>query len=74
MIFAKCRWRRGLLLPAELAGKIEAVGNAADSGAEMLACSEQEMEHAQQLVSKIEFMELASVPEFQRCFARNMRF
>lgn len=62
------------LLPAELAGRVEAVGNAAGSGAKMLACSEQELEHVQQLVSKIEFMELASVPGFQRSFARNMRF
>ncbi len=62
------------LLPAELEGKIQAVGNAAGSGAKMIACHAQELEHAQQLVSKTELLELAAVPGFQRCFARNMRF
>lgn len=62
------------LLPAALKGKTEAVGNAAGSGAKMLAAHGQALAHAQQLVSRIEFIELASVPEFQRCFAKNMRF
>lgn len=62
------------LLPATLKEKIQAVGNAAGSGAKLLACNAQELLHAQQLVSQIEFIELAAVPGFQRCFAKNMRF
>ena len=62
------------LLPAALAGKITAVGNAAGSGAKLLARSARALDHAQQLVSRIEFLELAALPDFQRCFAKNMRF
>lgn len=62
------------LLPAELEGKITAVGNAAGSGAKRLARSEAELAHVQALVSQIEFLELAAMPEFRRCFAQNMRF
>lgn len=62
------------LLPPALRGKIRAVGNAAGSGAKWLACRAQEAEHAQLLASRIEFIELAAIPEFPRCFAKNMRF
>lgn len=62
------------LLPRELSGKITAVGNAAGSGAKLLACDAGALRRAQQLVSRIESIELALLPEFQRCFARNMRF
>lgn len=62
------------LLPGVLEEKIEAVGNAAGSGAKILACSRQALHQTQELVRQTEFLELASVPEFQRCFAQNMRF
>lgn len=62
------------LLPAELKGKTKAVGNAAGSGAKLLACHTAQLDHAQQLVSQIEFIELATVPGFQRYFGKNMRF
>ena len=62
------------LLPAELAGKIQAVGNCAGSGAKLLACSTQESARAQQLASQVEFIELAALPDFRRCFAKNTRF
>lgn len=62
------------LLPSGLEAKITAVGNAAGSGAKMLACSSQELHLAQGLVKQVELIELASVPAFQRCFAQNMRF
>lgn len=62
------------LLPPVLKGKITAVGNAAGSGAKLLASNARQLRHAQQLVSQIEFIELAAVPGFQRCFAKNMRF
>lgn len=65
---------RAGLLPQELAGKIQAIGNAAGSGAKMLACDPSALEYAQALVEKTEFLELASVPDFQHCFAENMRF
>ncbi len=62
------------LLPAELLEKITAVGNAAGSGAKMMACSKDEFARTDELISHIEFIELASLPDFQREFAKNMRF
>lgn len=62
------------LLPSVLGPKITAVGNAAGSGAKILACSEQALYRAQDLVKQTEFIELASAADFQRCFAQNMRF
>ena len=62
------------LLPAELADKIKPVGNAAGSGAKLLACNQEELALTNQLINRIAFLELASLPDFQREFAKNMRF
>ena len=62
------------LLPRALSGKIVAVGNAAGSGAKLMACNKEEFARTQELIKRIEFLELASLPKFQRTFARNMRF
>lgn len=62
------------LLPPILENRITAIGNAAGSGAKLLACDCNALAHAQQITERIEFLELATVPSFQRCFARNMRF
>ncbi len=62
------------LLPEELADRIEAVGNAALSGAKILACDQKMLPFSQNLTEKIQFLELASLPEFSRTFALSMRF
>ena len=62
------------LLPSLPESKITAVGNAAGSGAQILAYNEQAFGLAQTLVDQVEFIELASLPSFGRCFAQNMRF
>ena len=62
------------LLPSVLESKIAAVGNAAGSGAKLLGCNDQALYMAQELIKQVEFIELASVSDFQRLFARNMRF
>lgn len=62
------------LLPEELLDRIEAVGNAAGSGAKMLACDRQLLPLAQELTKKIEFLELASLADFSRTFAKAMNF
>ncbi|MBQ2085102.1 MAG: DUF4445 domain-containing protein, partial [Oscillospiraceae bacterium] len=62
------------LLPEELKGRITAVGNAAGSGAKLLACDKAEIQRTQELRSKIEFLELASLKEFSGTFARAMNF
>ena len=62
------------LLPRALSGKSTAIGNAAGSGAKLMACNKEEFARTQELIKRIEFLELASLPKFQRTFARNMRF
>ncbi len=62
------------LLPEELRGRITAVGNAAGTGAKMLACDRNELARSQRLKEKIEFLELASLPDFSGAFARAMNF
>ena len=62
------------LLPEELLDRIEAVGNAAGSGAKMLACDKELLPLTEKLTRKIEFLELASLPEFSRTFAKAMNF
>ncbi len=62
------------LLPPELIAKIKPVGNAAGSGAKLLACSQEELNRTDQLIRHIDFLELASLPDFQHEFAKNMRF
>ena len=62
------------LLPVELEEKIQSVGNAAGSGAMAMAISKQQFALAGSLSCQIEFLELASAPGFQRCFATQMRF
>jgi len=62
------------LLPPVLHDRIRAVGNAAGSGARRLACNKRELDRAQRVVETAEFLELAALPGFQRCFAKNMEF
>lgn len=60
------------LLPQELLEKAQAIGNAAGSGAKRAARSRKAFEHTQELAREIEFLELASLPDFQHEFARGM--
>ena len=62
------------LLPCALETKITAVGNAAGTGAKILACNRQAMSLAQSLIQQVEALELASIPAFQRSFAKHMYF
>lgn len=62
------------LLPGELSGKIRAIGNAAGEGAKLLALQPDQLALSQTLTEKIEFLELANAPLFQRRFAQCMRF
>ena len=62
------------ILPSVLESKISAVGNAAGSGAKMLACNDLVLSITQKLTQQVEFIELASISNFSRCFAQNMRF
>lgn len=62
------------LLPEALQGKSQPIGNAALRGAVMLGCDEKVFFGSQDLLPCIEFLELATLPGFQYCFAKNMRF
>lgn len=62
------------LIPSELQGRIRAVGNTAGAGAKQMACSETAFRHTQDLLDRIEFLELADLPDFMSCFAKNMNF
>lgn len=62
------------LIPEIPVEKIHAVGNAAGGGAKIMACNDDRFQSTDRLVSEIEFLELASLPAFQSCFARNMMF
>ena len=62
------------LLPRALQGRIQAVGNAAGSGAKAMARSKAEFMKTDVLRERIQALELGSVPGFQHEFAKQMRF
>lgn len=62
------------LLPPELEGKITAVGNAAGSGSKMMASSVEEFSLAGDLVDRIQFLELADLPNFMSTYGKQMNF
>jgi uncharacterized 2Fe-2S/4Fe-4S cluster protein (DUF4445 family) len=65
--------RMGLLQPV-LLDKVTAIGNAAGSGAQLLATDKTAPGCAENLAQSVEFVELAALPRFSRCFAKNMEF
>ena len=62
------------LLPPELSGRITAVGNAAGTGAKMLVRDGVLLTRSQTLAEMIEFLELASLADFPKTFAKSMTF
>lgn len=62
------------LIPPYLLSKIIPVGNAAGSGVKMAAVSKAAMARAEQLAATTEFLELASLPEFQDEYVDRMAF
>jgi len=62
------------LIPPCLLSKIVPIGNAAGEGAKLAALSEAEFEYSRQLASGTEFLELASLHEFQDCYVDCLGF
>ncbi len=62
------------MIPPVLLDRIVPVGNAAGEGAKMSALSEKEFERAAQLATRTQFLELASLPEFQDCYVDYLSF
>lgn len=62
------------MIPPVLLDKIQPIGNAAGEGAKMCALSQAEFENSRALASDCEFLELASMPEFQDYYVDCLSF
>lgn len=71
---ASMQWIRIFPLHFPQRAKITAAGNIAGSGSKMLALNKEQLALPQKLVTQVKFLELASLPAFQRTFAKNMSF
>ena len=62
------------MIPPVLLDRIVPIGNAAGEGAKMSALSQNEFERVAQLAEGTQFLELASLPEFQDCYVDYLSF
>lgn len=62
------------LIPEELFPKIKAIGNAAGEGAKRVLRDEAQWKLASEMVPAIDFLELASMPEFQDSYVDQLEF
>ena len=62
------------MIPGCLLEHIRPIGNAAGMGAEMCAVSRETFLYSQKQAEETQFLELASVPEFQDCFVDALDF
>ncbi|MBR6513028.1 MAG: DUF4445 domain-containing protein [Clostridia bacterium] len=62
------------LIPQELLDRIVPVGNAAGEGSKNCLVSKDEYAHASEIAKKAEFIELASHPNFQQLFIKQLDF
>lgn len=62
------------MIPWNLLSRIVPVGNAAGEGAKIALLNSQERGEMNTLMRKIEFVELATSPEFQDCFVDELNF
>ena len=62
------------MIPPVLLDKITPIGNAAGEGAKLCALSREEFAYSQKLAKETEFLELASLPNFQDCYVDALEF
>ena len=62
------------LLPMELSDRIIPVGNAAGEGAKLAVADPEQFDLAGRLMNEVEFLELASDPDFQDVFVEQLMF
>lgn len=62
------------LIPDVLQCKIRPIGNAAGSGAQICALNRHVFEHTSVIAAQTEYLELASLPEFQDCYVDCLLF
>jgi uncharacterized 2Fe-2S/4Fe-4S cluster protein (DUF4445 family) len=62
------------MIPPVLQERIVPIGNAAGAGAKLCALSREEFAYSQKLAKETEFLELASLPQFQDCYVDALEF
>jgi uncharacterized 2Fe-2S/4Fe-4S cluster protein (DUF4445 family) len=62
------------MIPPSLEGKIRPIGNAAGEGAKLCALSAAEFDYSKTLAAGTEFLELASLRQFQNRFIGCLNF
>jgi len=62
------------MIPPVLLNRIVPIGNAAGEGAKLCALSREEYLYSQKLAKETEFLELASLPNFQDCYVDALEF
>jgi uncharacterized 2Fe-2S/4Fe-4S cluster protein (DUF4445 family) len=62
------------MIPPVLGNRIVLIGNAAGEGAKLCALSREEFAYSQCLAAETEFLELASLPQFQDCYIDMLEF
>ena len=62
------------MIPPVLQDRVIPIGNAAGEGAKLCALSRKEFEYSQRLAKETEFLELASLPQFQDCYVDALLF
>ncbi len=62
------------LIPPTLLSKIKSIGNAAGEGSKLAALNKEEFEYAGKLHEGVEFLELASLPEFMSMYGTNLNY
>jgi len=62
------------MIPSVLLDRIIPIGNAAGEGAKLCALNRAEYLYSQQLAKETEFLELASLPQFQDCYVDALEF
>lgn len=62
------------MIPAELEDRIEMIGNAAGEGSKIATLNFAEYRRAQKITERVEFLELATHPDFQDTFVDNLMF
>ncbi len=62
------------MIPPVLLERIRSIGNAAGEGAKLCALSSEAFAYSQKLAKEAEFLELASLPQFQDCYVDALEF
>ena len=62
------------MIPPQLEDRIEMIGNAAGEGSKIATLNFAEYRRAQKITEKVEFLELATHPDFQDTFVDNLMF